>query len=239
MPQTRGDPRADKLANSDEVLEDMIKRVCSSVVQQLSSKLDEVDSKLLRMEKKFNDKLKKLDSLDKISEKLENLTFTVTSLSKSVSSNTDVINQLQINVATSAQSARLNSLRFYGIKEERDENVLNTISTFINNVLNVSCSENDINFAYRLGGTQGSRLATPRPILVNFVNFWKRAAVYNAKRNLKNVAVRVSIFEDLTKERYEALKMTKEKYGRDKAWTSNGNIFYIQDGKKLKLSFNQ
>ena len=61
---------------------------------------------------------------------------------------------------------------------------------------------------------QGTRL------ILRFNSFRKRQEVFKAKRSLKGK--KVSLLENLTKQRYEIYKAAVTKYGRDKVWTNEG-----------------
>ncbi|KAJ8960360.1 hypothetical protein NQ317_002934 [Molorchus minor] len=145
--------------------------------------MDEVDSKLARMNDKFNDKLNKLDKLDELDSKLRN----------TASANSLAVKQLDSRLNICEQSVKNNSLRFYGLKENDNENVPELISSFVTSALKIPCCMTDINFAFRI---------------------------------------------DLTKERYKILLAAKEKYGKDKVWTTGGRIYFLKDGKKLLYTPN-
>lgn len=123
-----------------------------------------------------------------------------------------------------------NSLRFNGMEEQGQENILDLITSFINNKLNVSCSHNDINYLYRVGNINNSR--KPRPILINFVTNLKCKEIVNARKLLKNSGI--SIYEELTKRRYNLLQLAKKKHGRTNAWSLNGKV-YVKLNKQTCL----
>lgn len=229
MPQTRGDTKSDK--PSECAMEDLINKVCSTFVSKLTSKINDVEAKMGQMNKHLNEKLSKLDKLDDINAELIRLNDSFSSLSNTVSSNTNEIKELDMKLNLFERSIKSNSLRIYGLNETTGENISELVSAFISENLLIPCSATDINCAFRMG-KKISNSARPRPILVSFVNNWKRSDVYGARRRLKMLNLNVSIFEDLTKERYNALKSVKEKYGRDKVWTSGGRIYFLKDGNK-------
>ncbi|KAJ8975846.1 hypothetical protein NQ317_010551 [Molorchus minor] len=231
MPQTRGDAKSDKGDKSGcgDVLDELVKKICANVVSHITAKMNEVEHRLALMETKFNDKLDKLDELDEIDTKLLKLSETVTSLN--YVSKKDVTKRCN----SFEQSSKFNTLRVHGLKEDKDENVPELIASFINTTLKVPCSTTDINFAFRTGNSNVNNYNHPRPILINFVNNWKKAQVFGTKKYLKKFDANISIFEDLTKKRYDALKEAKEKYGRDKVRTSGGKIFFIEEGKRSIL----
>lgn len=53
------------------------------------------------------------------------------------------------------------------------------------------------------------------------------------KKKLKNS--KLVIVEELTLQRYQLLMLAKDKIGRDRVWTMDGNIFAKINGKKTAL----
>lgn len=224
MPQTRGDMKVDKSGVGSHVPEDLINTICSTFASKLTSKIEEVEARLMRMDNK-------LDKLDDINTKFVQLNESVISLTTTVTSNSSAIKKLDARLNLYEQHAKRNSLRFYGLEESNGEKLPDVISTFISKTLLVSCSATDLNFAYRVGNFS-SNPKQPRPIIVNFVNNWKRSEVFASRKNLKKSDMNVTIFEDLVKDTYITLKAVKEKFGKDKAWTSGGRIYFLKDGKR-------
>ena len=103
---------------------------------------------------------------------------------------------------------------------------------FINNKLNVPCTKDNIDFAFRVGQSQPDK---NKSILVNFTTNIKRNEIVAAKRN-KLIHSDVAIYEDLTKQRYVLLLKAKEKYGKQHAWSSGGKIYVLNDKRKQLIN---
>ena len=88
----------------------------------------------------------------------------------------------------------------------------------------------DISDCYRYGV---KNVAKTRPIIVEFVNAWKRHNVFNKKKLFKGTGYAVS--EMLTPRRYELYKEAKEKF-KTECWTRNGKIAFILKDKKYFVS---
>lgn len=188
-------------------VEDLINRVCTSFVNKL--------------ELKFEARLQKLD------DQLRDIGNTLKAASAASSI---AINSLEAKLDNLDQYTRRNSLRFTGIVETEDENMVDTVIDFINSKLHVDCNTRDIDTAFRIRGNNGPN--SPRPILVRFVTNNKCGQIYRAKKLLKSTPF--SIFEDLTKSRYMLLQSAKKKYGPSNVWSMNGKIFYWNTEDKSK-----
>lgn len=237
MPQTRGDSKMDKQQGDSGNVE-IVKKVSEAVITILNAKMDEMNTKLLNIERNFNDKLEKLNTLDEMCAKISDLNESFKLISSSVSSGQNKIMEISKKIERTIQHSKRNSLRFNGIEESNDVNLVEMMAHFITNNLKVSCSAHDIDCAFRIGKTNEAS-NKPRTILVNFVNNWKRTEAFGAKKLLKKIHPHVAIFEDLTNENYKMLLVAREKFGKDKAWSAGGKIFVLQDGKKTQFNMSQ
>lgn len=198
--------------NKDENIEDLINRVCTSFANKIESKIDKQMSKL-------DDRLSDLDN-------------SLKSLNKIVVNNRKSLETLEAKNDSLDQYNKKNNLKFIGLKENDPEDTVSEILDFINDILKVPCVKNDIDSAYRVGDNKVEHKSRPRSVLVRFVTNIKRNEIYQTKKSLKNSDV--SIFEDLTKTRFDLLQAAKKKYGKFKAWSSGGKIFVWDErnGKK-------
>lgn len=143
----------------------------------------------------------------------------------SVNTNKNNIGLLNEKVDKLMQLSKMNHLRIHGLPEEKEnKSIIDNVLRFFHTKLDIICGSEEINNIYRLG-----RLSTeePRTILVNFVQQSKRAEVLNSKKY-------ISIFEDLSQQRYNLLKAAKRKLGSKKAWPANGNIYVWEEDKKKR-----
>lgn len=204
-------------SGGNDNLEDLINKVCLNFSNKLENKI----------EQKF----------DKLNENLTELNNSIKAMNKVVTSNQKAIIGLEQKNDYVEQFSKKNTLRFVGFLEctEPNEDAVSLVSTFINDKLNVSCNDMDIDCAFRIGSSGTSD--KPRTILVQFVRNVKRNEVYKAKRLLKNTEI--SIFEDLTKTRFNLLQLARKKYGKQKAWTSGGKIFVWSDRDNKKRLINE
>lgn len=205
-PPTRSATLMDKPANE---IEQLITKVCSKFSDELELKLD----------KKF----------EKLSDQINNLNLSVTNLNKSTEANKSAISLLEQSTDFIQQTLKKNSLRFHGLVLDRETNFSVFICKFINDKLLVDCKLDDINYVYKSGKKNESK-----NFIVNFVRNEIKSQVYYAKSKLKGTGV--SIYEDLTKSRYELFVKSKNKYGNKNVWTANGRIFAYSNGTKLEIT---
>lgn len=183
--------------------EELINKVCNNFVKQYDSKIDK--------------------KLDKINDSIKALT-------NSVASNENSIKVLKVKNDFNELRAKRNSLRFHGFEDSDEEDVMDTMLSFINDKLNVKCSSAEVDSVFRVGKENPNG----RVILVNFVTNWKRSEVFSAKKLLKNTGI--SVYEDLTKERYELLLAAKKKYGKSHVWSSGGKVHVLDNNKKIVIN---
>lgn len=204
---TRSSSRSD-----DDNIEKLISRVCANFVNQMEAKIDA--------------------KMDKLSSKLNEVCNSFKDMKGEIQKNTIAIGQLEGLIDELDQQSKRNSMRMCGLLEKDDEDLLEVIPTFITKKLKIPCSRNDINCVFRMGKEKLEGKC--RPIIINYVNGGKRNEVFNSKKLLKDSGV--SIFEDLTRPRYELLSEAKKKWGITNVWSSNGKIYrWVAEDRKRML----
>lgn len=116
------------------------------------------------------------------------------------------------------QYSRRNNIRIFGIKESNGEDTDQLVVDLAEAKLNVVLSKDNIDRSHRVG-KPGDK---PRPIIVKFVSYAQRRAVFTRKKLLKGSGVSVS--EDLTKIRRDLLKRAMDVYSKESVWSSDGVI---------------
>lgn len=196
----------------------MSKREIKSVCQELLTEelIGKISSEIAKkMEVLFDAKLDKL---------LDGVNKSLNSVIETVKSNEVRVNELQKKYDYLDQHVKRNTLRFHGILDDdhSQENLLDTVLKVINDKLNITCEERDIENVFRVGKYDADS-ARPRTIVVNFSNGIIRTKIFNARKLLKKSGM--SIFEDLTKIRYDLLLAAKRKLGMQHAWSAGGKIY--------------
>lgn len=137
------------------------------------------------------------------------------------------------------QYSRRQCLRFYGVVEDKKEDVETKVLDVIKNKLNLSeITSMHIDRCHRSGKTpdasdQKRSKNKSRPILVKFVSYKQRQLIYRNKKLLK--ATGIVIREDLTKVRLSLLHNVIEKFGYQNVWTEDGTIYYNHNNRKFAI----
>lgn len=195
-------------------MEELINKVCARLETKLSKKID--------------------DMAKTVTSKIDDLQRSFSHISALANTNLESIKSLEQKVEMLEQHTKKNSLRLNGVTEEQNEDVLGVVKSIFKNYLKVSCNTSDFDSIFRVG--KSDNIDRPRTILVNFSNNIIRSAAYAAKKSLKGSGY--SLFEDLSKVRYELLVAAKKKYGNNMAWSASGKIFVWcnQQNKKRPIS---
>ncbi|KAG5879580.1 hypothetical protein JTB14_026868 [Gonioctena quinquepunctata] len=160
----------------------------------------------------------KLDA--KFDTKINELSTSITQIGKDVSSNKKAIHVLEDRYDILEQHCKRNSLRLNGVPDNDKDNLLDIVKSVFQNHLGISFPTIDFDGVFRIGKPSG---AHPRVIIVNFVSGVKTNDVINARRTLKDTGL--SVYEDLTKHRYDLLSAAKKELRNNQAWSSNGKVF--------------
>jgi hypothetical protein len=121
------------------------------------------------------------------------------------------------------QYTRKNSLRIFGVPEQKNENTDEVVSNICKNKLGIDVPAHLIDCSHRLPGREPYH----RPIIVKFISRNTKKNVFTKKRLLKGS--NIVITEDLTKLRYQLMKNASKKFGPKNVWSSDGKIFVKLD----------
>lgn len=193
----------------------LINKVCANFSEQIESKMNE--------------------SFEKFDKKLNEMSNSIKAMNKDISNNNKSISKIEEKCELLEQVTKRNSLRILGVGEQENEDVVDTVVKFVNNLLKVPCDKEDIDCAFRVGKSLNEN-GKSRAILVNFLRNIKRNEIFNTKKQLKNSEF--AIFEDLTPRRYELLLAAKKKFGKNMAWSSGGKIYIWNERDKKKQLLN-
>lgn len=161
---------------------------------------------------------------------IDKLDTKITALEKQMSNIQDENEDLKIKIDNLEQQSKCNQLRVFGVPEGNNEKLDVTIKEIFENKMDTSGCQLD--HCFRLGPFRKDA-KHPRPILVTFSDVQQRNMVFRNKSKLKGS--KVAITEELTRARYELLISCKEKFGKEKVWTSGGNIYTNINGKKYRM----
>lgn len=176
--------------------------IVANIIEKLSEKFNYYDSKIAFLEEELN-LLKNSNTVP---------------IQNNISC--DEQKNLKQKIDQLQQSAKRNNIRLFGIREDKNENLLKRTNELFNNKLKIPLNENDILSIYRVGQKINDK---PRHVLVVFRDDKIKNTIYNKKKLLKGSGVVMK--EDLTGERLEIVKLASEKFGFKNVWTVNGTVF--------------
>lgn len=188
---------------TDEIaIEQLITKVCQKFIVKLDEKLGE--------------------RFDKLESQMNDISNKMAEINKSVNINKKDICTLYAKQEENEIFHKRNMLRFDGLHEKENENLLQIITNLVNQSMKVKCTIADISNIYRIGKVNSDKIHT-RTIIVEFISFLKRNEILKAKGTLKQSGIFVN--ENLTIKQYDLLKKAKHKYGRKEVWSWAGTIF--------------
>ncbi|KAK3909440.1 Protein unc-13-like protein C [Frankliniella fusca] len=142
----------------------------------------------------------------------------------------DKISDLERRIEESEQYSRRNNLRIFGVAEGPKEDTNQVVMDVAKKIGACSITVSQIDRSHRIG-KPGSK---PRPIIVKFIGYGPRRAMFSAKKALKGSGV--TIREDLTKQRLDLLKQAAEAYYEKNVWTQDGVIMVkVGDNRPIRV----
>lgn len=195
-----------------EVLQKCVSKIVTNAIVEVkddqSKRLAEAESKLEKQDSVIFDLE---NGLDEKEAEISTLRGTLSTMNQSLQSLQREVNDLQ-------KYSRRNSIRVYGIPEKTGEDTDAEVIEVVKNLLKCPLTTDDIDRSHRTGKPHptGSE-AKPRPILVKFCSYRKKAEVLKVKRKLENTGI--SIHEDLTSRNYDLLKKASKNPKVEAAWS--------------------
>lgn len=151
--------------------------------------------------------------------------------------------KLETQFDDAEQYSRRNCLLLHGVPEVTNEDTTAVVTDIIKNKLKINIDSHAFDRTHRLGrpnrpSDDGETPTKPRPIIMKFISYANRAAVYKEKRLLKRSPMLIS--ENLTAKRMKvyraAYSMVKE--GKlEYSWTQDGRITVLTHQNR-KVSIN-
>ena len=203
--QTEINKKLDLVLTKDD-LKKRLTEIKQDILSILQEKLDKLEVKLLQIQL-HNDELKN----NNIKLKQENARLKDEIKGANVTSGIALI-----NINNLEQHTRKDSIRLFGVKDEKkDGNVTETINKTVKVLekIGMTVSSKAISIAHRLGPFNESRC---RPIIAKFILRTHKLEALRNRRKLKGTGIGLS--EDLTKENYQKLLKIKSHDNVDKRW---------------------
>ena len=166
-------------------------------------------------------------------------------LKEEVAAQKAVIEQQEGRLADLEQYSRRNCLNFTGVPEEKDENAVQ-LALDLAKMANVKLDRTDIDRAHRIGtpksAAPGRPRPPPRPLVVKYVSYLKREAVWFGRREIKKAkpprgsslpeasTKDVYVQENLTRAHQEIMYQARQLRRAGKLWAawSDGCILKVK-----------
>lgn len=192
---------------SDKDMDALASRVAELVYAKLTARLDAAAERMTAMESRVND-LEARNQL--LAAKIDNM----------------------------EQTSRRCCVRIHGLPEANKDNISRVVYDFFNaGKMKLELQHDAVENCYQLKprGSGVNAANSVKPVtIVRFRSANYADLVLNKRRLLKGT--NITIREDITKKRYELLKLAREKAGKQKAWTTRGNIFLEYNGSKYRIT---
>ena len=112
----------------------------------------------------------------------------IAALREEVASQREIINEQEQRLSELEQYSRRNCLNFTGVPENKDENTVQ-LAIDLAKMTNVKLERSDIDRVHRVGkprtAAPGQSPAAPRPLVVKYVSYLKREAVWFGRKELR------------------------------------------------------
>ena len=145
------------------------------------------------------------------------------------------VNSLSGQIDKQEQYLRHNCLLVHDIPENKTEKTDDLCLPMINEHIELSITEADIECADRIGKPRdaGQKL---RPVIVKFVRYNDRKNVFNRKKKIKGK--NAAITESLTATQMKKLKEAREIYDFRNVWASDGKILFKDGSGNTSLIYD-
>ena len=227
-----------KLLQADE-FKKILQKCVSDIV---SSAIIEVKDKLAKHIREAECRIDQQDSaIFNLQTNLDNKEAEVRELREKFTTMDDTITTMQRNIDDLQQYSRRNSIRLHGITEGTNEDTDDLVINAITTQLKCTLTKDDIDRSHRTGKAreadpESKKPPKPRPILIKFCSYRKKAEIMKLKRNLKNSGI--SVNEDLTRRNHSLLIAASKSPKVEAAWSSDGRILAAvkttKEGKTMK-----
>ena len=142
---------------------------------------------------------------------------------------------------SATEYSRRNCLVFHGLPESTGgagvDNSTGAIMQVVGS-LGVQLDPSCIDRCHRMGRTSSDSAGTPRnprPVIVKFISYEPRRAIFTAKRKLKGS--KFVITENLTRRRMDLLRKVRASAKVEASWTSDGRIVcLLSTGRKVTVT---
>ena len=147
------------------------------------------------------------------------------------------INDLTIQANDTEQYNRKCNIRISGLDVPQDASPTAAVLAFFSEKLQVVLKESDICVAHFISAGRFQRKHKTPVILVRFVRSSDKFRIIKERRTLKGSSIAIS--EDMTRRNLTLLNRVKNTPGVEQSWFSNGHVWCMRGGVKMKIGLFQ
>ena len=220
-------------------VEDKVQQCIDTHVRPLTVKIHEQNDVIKEQEQLITKQANEISVLDT---SVKDHTWALKEQAREIDALYSKLLELELRIESQEQYSRRTSLRFHNIKvpvNQKNE-IIHPVNTdelvlkVCNEKLGLNISLNDIGRSHVIGAAKEGKAQ----VIVRFISYRTRQAVYSNKKALKNDADKVFITENLTKFRTGIVKRLAElKFEGviETYWTADGRIFLKHKPESKKL----
>lgn len=173
--------------------------------------------------------------ISKFEQKLDALVNRCSSMESKITQLENEKGVLSKKLEDQEQYSRRNSIRVFGLPENKDEDIEHAVLAVFNTKMQASCKPEHIDRVHRVGRRPINNDNTKsRPVIVKFISYKYRDIVFKNKRTLRGTGI--TIKEDLSTTRLSLLKSTADKFGYRNVWTLDGVVRVSHNGQKIAIN---
>jgi chaperonin cofactor prefoldin len=212
---------------------DDIKDVIKSVVAELFQNHQE------KIEKRINDEVAKLREENeklrsdnkKLTGQVGDLDEVINSLHKKLEDNEAMTRMALSKANYNEQYSRKNNIKFHGFRENKGENLLQTLNDTLSEV-GVEIADQDVVAIHRIPGKKD----WPRPILIKLRNPEAKARVMRKRSGIKSLqSGKVKVTDDVTKDNSDLISKLLANEKISAAWYFNGAVYGQCNSRRIKF----
>lgn len=171
-----------------------------------------------------------LDSEEFMNTLLQKVNEKMSQLEQKVNTQEDKINKMEQKIDSLQQNDKLRNICVYGMEEQENENLMENVIKLFSEKINVTEIKPEyIEKCYRVGNNKEKI----RPVIIRFERKYHRNLIFKNCKNLKGT--RITIAEDLTKNRLNLLHEIRTKIDRKKVHTYEGNIYVYINNRNHRI----
>ena len=224
-------------ANTNLLINDQ--KLLQTNQEELRKSLEFTQAQVQEMQKENKELRNKINTMAQnnrgLQQKVDLLQSKLTSIEEGKTKMEKAITDITLMHDDLEQYTRKFNLEIYGVPEEEEENVEESILSLARCIA-VDLEPEDIDICHRL--KKGNTL--PKLIIVRFANYYSRDKMYRNRRNLRKAnigrflkgAEKIYINENLTARRsglFKKVRDMKRQHEESKTWTLDGKIFVKPD----------